>query len=150
MDRVPPRQQVQQRPRILAVDPGERRTGIAVSDELGLYAHPRPAIVAKDQAGIESAIARVVEAEGVGEVVVGLPLSLSGQESAQTAKSRVLAKALQGRLAVPVSVWDERLSSAEAARRVPSRKHRTGELDSEAASIILQAVLDSRRGAVTR
>jgi putative Holliday junction resolvase len=118
-----------------------------VSDELGLFAHPRPAIVVKSQPGLIDAIARLVESEEVTEVVVGLPLSLSGRESEQTARSRTLVGVLRKRLAVPVVEWDERLSSAEAARRVPASRHRTGELDSEAASIILQAVLDSRRGA---
>jgi putative Holliday junction resolvase len=135
-------------PRLLAVDPGERRTGIALSDELGLFAHPRPAIVANGRHSLVAALRNVVEAEGVSEVVVGLPLSLSGRESEQTTRSRALIAELRQQIGVPVTEWDERLSSAEAARRVPSRRHRTGELDSEAASIILQAVLDSRRGAL--
>lgn len=147
MDRVPPQSPAQQQPRILAVDPGQRRTGIAVSDELGLFAHPRPAIIANDRASVVRAIADVVHSEQISEVVVGLPLSMSGRESAQTVESRALLKALQAALHVPVIGWDERLSSSEAARRVPSKRQRTGELDSEAASIILQAVLDSRRGA---
>jgi len=117
-----------------------------VSDELGLYAHPRPAVVARGQAAIAAAIAQMAVAEDVSEIVIGLPLSMSGRDSSQTAESRGLARALRERLAVPVTEWDERLSSSEAARRVPGKRHRTGELDSEAASIILQAVLDSRRG----
>ncbi len=120
---------------------------MAVSDELGLYAHPRPAIVAQGVAAIVNAIARAAEAEDVAEVVVGLPLSMSGRDSSQTAESRALAKSLRERLTIPVTEWDERLSSSEAARREPGKRHRTCELDSEAASIILQAVLDSRRGA---
>lgn len=147
MDPAPQRQQPQRQARILAVDPGERRTGIAVSDELGMYAHPRPAVLARGQRAIADAIASIAEAEGVAEVVVGLPLSMSGRDSSQTVESRGLAKMLRERLAVRVTEWDERLSSSEAARRVPGKRRRTGELDSEAASIILQAVLDSRRGA---
>lgn len=146
MEPVPPRQQPQTRRRILAVDPGERRTGVAVSDELGLYAHPRQAIMARSAADVVDAITAIVESEDVAEVVVGLPLSMSGRDSSQTAESRRLVRALRERLSIAVIEWDERLSSTEAARRVPGKRHRTGELDSEAASIILQAVLDSRRG----
>jgi putative Holliday junction resolvase len=150
MESAPQRQQPPPAPRILAVDPGERRTGVALSDELGLFAHPRRAITASNPSALADAIARLTESEQAAEVVVGLPLSMSGGESQQTARSRALVMALRQRLQVPVTAWDERLSSTEAARRVPSKRHRTGELDSEAASIILQAVLDSRRGALAQ
>lgn len=141
-----PQRPSQPSPRLLAVDPGSRRTGVALSDELGLFAHPRPAIAASGQEALVTALERIVEAEAVSEVVIGLPLSMSGRDSDQTAHSRALIGALRKRLAIPVTEWDERLSSVEAARRVPARRHRSGDLDSEAASIILQAVLDARRG----
>jgi putative Holliday junction resolvase len=133
--------------RLLAVDPGERRTGVAISDELGLYAHTRPAIFTRSSAEAVEAIARLAESEGVAEVVVGLPLSLSGADSAQTALVRKIVAELRRRLAIPVTEWDERLSSVEAARIVTGAgRRRSGELDSAAAAVILQAVLDARRG----
>jgi putative Holliday junction resolvase len=93
------------------------------------------------------AIARLAESEGVAEVVVGLPLSLSGADSAQTALVRKIVAELRRRLAIPVTEWDERLSSVEAARIVTGAgRRRSGELDSAAAAVILQAVLDARRG----
>jgi len=154
--------------RLLCLDPGERRTGVAVSDELGLFAHARPAIHGTSREALVDAVAQLAVAEQVSEVVVGLPLSLSGDDSGQTAIVRGLVAALRERLGVPVSVWDERLSSVQArpsagrdaggavrstTRSVPTASRtvggrRSGELDSAAARLVLQAVLESRRGAV--
>ncbi len=136
-------------PRLLALDPGERRTGVAVSDELGLYAHARPALIARTREELVNAVARLVESEAVDGVVVGLPLSLSGADSRQTASVRDLVVLLRGRLKVPVTEWDERFSSVQAARAVRgASRRRLGELDSAAAAVVLQSVLDSRRRAV--
>lgn len=146
--------------RILALDPGGRRTGVALSDELGLFAHPREAIVSSTAVGIAAAVARLVRDEDVGEVVVGLPVSLSGEASGQTGDAEALVQLLRERLAVPVVTWDERLSSVQASRPLrgatkgeeiaPDRKGRnsrkSGALDSRSAAIVLQAVLDARRG----
>ena len=132
--------------RLLAVDPGSRRIGIAVSDELGMFAHARPALAGGDIAAVAEAIARLVAAEGIDEVIVGMPLSLSGSDTAQTADARTFAAELRRRLTVPVTMWDERLSSVEAGRSVKgARRRKSGELDSAAAAIVLQAVLESRR-----
>jgi putative holliday junction resolvase len=131
--------------RLLALDPGERRIGVAVSDELAFYAHPRTAILVRGAAAIE-AIALIVSEEGIDEVVVGRPLSLSGAESAQTRTARRFVDTLRDRLSVPVTQWDERLSSVQAARTVRAgARRRSGDLDSAAAAVVLQAVLDSRR-----
>lgn len=145
---MPHPQQPQPR-RLLAVDPGSRRTGVAVSDELGLFAHPRPAILTRPGEDLAESIVKLVAAEGVDEVVVGLPLSLSGEDSAQTAAIRELSARLRVRLSIPVTEWDERLSSIEAARSVRgAARRRSGDLDSAAAALVLQAVLDSRRRGV--
>ncbi|WBL36329.1 RuvX/YqgF family protein [Tepidiforma flava] len=74
--------------RLLALDPGEARIGVAVSDELGMLAHPRPAIPGRDRAAALRAIAAIVAAEGIREIVVGLPLSLSGERGPQRAPSK--------------------------------------------------------------
>lgn len=142
-----PQQQALHHRRLLALDPGSRRTGVALSDELGMFAHARPAIHSDSTARMVDEVVRLVGADDIGEVVVGLPLSLSGSDSGQTATVRELVRALRERLTVPVSTWDERLSSVEAARtaRGPA-KRKSGELDSQSAAIVLQAVLDSRRG----
>ena len=132
--------------RLMALDFGSRRTGVAVSDELGLYAHARPALRGGTRALLE-AIPPLVTADAIAEVIVGLPRTLAGQDSAQTEATRALVERLRERLDVPVTTWDERLSSVEAARYVPSDRHRDGSLDSAAAALLLQAVLDSRAGA---
>ena len=131
--------------RLLAIDPGARRTGVAVSDDLGLYAHPRPAL-AVSGASLVEAVARLAVEEAATELIVGLPLSLSGRDSAQTASARQLARRLKQRLPIPVTEWDERLSTVEASRRVRGAIARQrGLVDSEAAAVVLQAVLDARR-----
>lgn len=129
----------------MALDVGSRRTGVAVSDELGLYAHARPALKGGARALLES-LPPLVHAEDISEVIVGLPLTLAGEDSPQTAATRAFVERLRERLDVPVTTWDERLSSVEAARYVPSSRHRDGSLDSAAAALLLQAVLDSRAG----
>lgn len=136
---------LQRQRRLLALDPGERRIGVALSDELGLFAHPRPAIFPARESPAD-AVVRLVADEHVDEVVVGLPLSLSCAESAQTREARAFAARLRAVLSVPVTEWDERLSSVEAARSGAGRGRRaSGELDSAAAAVVLQAVLDARR-----
>ena len=132
--------------RLMALDFGSRRTGVAVSDEMGLYAHPRPAIKGGTRALLE-AVPALVTAEAVAEVIVGLPRTLAGHDSAQTEATRAFIERLRERLDVPVTTWDERLSSVEAARYVPSGRRRDGALDSAAAALLLQAVLDSRADA---
>ena len=134
--------------RLMALDVGSRRTGVAVSDELGLYAHARPALKGGTRALLD-ALPPLVDAENIDEVVVGLPLTLAGEDSPQTAATRAFVERLRERLDVPVTTWDERLTSVEAARYVPSDRHRDGALDSAAAALFLQAVLDSRAGAGT-
>lgn len=129
----------------MALDVGSRRTGVAVSDELGLFAHPRPALTGGTRAVLD-ALPELVAGEAIAEVVVGLPLTLSGADSDQTARTRALVERLRERLDVPVTTWDERLSSVEAARYVPPDQRRDGSLDSAAAAVLLQAVLDSRAG----
>ncbi|HEY4669374.1 MAG TPA: Holliday junction resolvase RuvX [Tepidiformaceae bacterium] len=131
-------------PRLLAIDPGSRRTGVAVSDDLGLFAHARPALVVAGEARLVEAVRELVEAEQADEVIVGLPLSMSGLDSAQTARVRDLVMRLRKVLPVPVTPWDERLSSVQARRDVRDRD-RSGTLDSAAAALVLQSVLDARR-----
>lgn len=132
--------------RLLALDPGERRVGVAVSDELGLFAHPRAAIVGRAEADVLAAVVKLVGEHAIEEIVVGLPLSLSGRDSAQTASARAFASRVRRATGLPVLEWDERFSTTEAARQVKGAdRRRAGELDSAAAAIVLQAALDARR-----
>jgi putative holliday junction resolvase len=96
-------------------------------------------------------VARLVEAEAVSEVVVGLPLTLGGARGHQAESVRPLLEALRSALSVPVREVDERLSSAQAAAAAPKLAgRRDGSLDSASAAIVLQSVLDARRGGMSR
>lgn len=141
--------------RILGIDAGDRRIGLAISDPDRSFALPLNSILAD---GSEfDAIQRLVTAEEVGEFVVGLPLSLSGDDSAQTSRVREFAAQLESRLGLPVRLWDERLSTHEAQVRTEDTsrvrgRRRSGrhapppvDTDALAASIILQAYLDRLR-----
>jgi putative Holliday junction resolvase len=133
---------------------GERRIGVAVSDPDGSFALPLRSLDGRQQSAAFDAIGSLALDHGAEEIVVGLPLSLSGSDSAQTEAVRDFAGGLEQRLKLPVHLWDERLSSQEAMRRVQdsqprgrSRRTRKPDVDTDAiaASIILQAYLDRRR-----
>jgi len=110
-------------------------------------AHPRPAIIEKNRAAAIERVARLVDAEYIAEVIVGLPLTLEGARGAQAIEAREFISALRRALTVPVAESDERLSSAQAQVLVPAAaRKRDGTLDSAAAAVILQSVLDRRRG----
>ena len=143
--------QPQLQPRLLALDPGEARIGVAVSDDLGLYAHPRPAIHTRSVAEAVRAVVRLVQQEVVAEVIVGLPLTLAGARGHQAEATRPLVEALRAALTVPVREIDERLSSAQAAAASPGLGgKRDGSLDSASAAVVLQGVLDRRRREAAR
>ena len=141
--------------RILAIDPGEKRIGVAAADLRTRVAVPVTTIDAgADPVEAVTQLAREQDAQAL---VVGLALTLSGALGPQAQRAQALADALAGRLDIPVHTWDERLTSAEArhrlppsGRRVSGRKRRPkGDLDAMAAAIILQAYLDSQRGSAS-
>ncbi len=132
--------------RIMALDVGEKTVGVAVSDELELTANPR-AVLRRD--GSEGArLARLVAEEDIGEVVVGLPVSMSGQHSEQTGRVTEFARALAEQLPVPVRTWDERLSTVQAERVLIAadvrRARRRQVIDQVAAALILENYLRYR------
>jgi putative holliday junction resolvase len=128
--------------RVLAIDPGERRVGLAVSDPLGIIAQGLDTFDRRSgdlMAHIEM-LARDYE---VTRIVVGNPLSMSGRESEGSVLARALAEALRTRLSLPVELWDERLSSAEAHRVLKGSRADKGAVDRLSAVIILQGYLDA-------
>ncbi len=138
--------------RAVALDLGERRIGVAVSDATGRMAFPRPCIARRRERGEDHrAIADLVDEVGADVVVVGLPLSLDGRRgpaaTAAAHESVVLARVLEGHGA-SVETFDERLTTvtAEAALGAAGRRarERRGRVDSAAATVLLQAWLDSR------
>lgn len=143
--------------RVLAVDLGERRIGLALSDSAGVLASPYGVIT---RTGVEAddlaALVRAVEESGAGRVVIGLPLHLSGAAGTKAAEAREWARALASVVGVGVETFDERLTTVEAARRRRERavagagrsrvrvaRGREG-IDAEAAAVLLEAYLQGR------
>lgn len=140
--------------RVLALDVGERRIGIALSDPSATLARPLQALGRRSRDEDFAAVADLVAAHRVGLVIVGHPLSLDGTDGPQARRVAQYAKALAARLPVGVVLWDERFTTAKAEQilrqsRGEKRRRRaraTGELDAIAAAIILQSYLDSQQG----
>ena len=149
-----PRPATQGPGRTLGLDVGDRRIGVAICDPDGRVAVPLRAIERDGRGGEFQAIDRIAREDEVTTVVVGLPLSLSGKRGPQAQRTEEFARELGERCHLPVVLWDERLSTHEAERlrsvetkgghRRRERPDR-GEIDALAATIILQAYLDSRR-----
>lgn len=135
--------------RLLGLDVGMRRIGIAVSDLLGITAQGLPTLQRRNKRADFAELGRIIAENAVAEVVVGYPLRLSGSESAQTAKVVAFADELRRRTGLPVHLWDERLTSAEANRLLRetdmSVKRRGEVVDQMAAVLILQSYMENRK-----
>ena len=135
--------------RVLALDLGERRIGLALSDPTGTIAQGLGVIDRKSGPNVLAEIRRHVEALRVERIVVGLPLRMDGTEGAEAEKVRRFVARLQARVGVPVDVQDERLSSAEAEQLMiahdASRARRRRSRDAVAAALILQTYLARQR-----
>ena len=128
--------------RALGIDYGQVRVGLAVTDPEGRMAFPRPALLRTSRDALFTNLKALIEAESVEIVVVGLPLTLSGEDSLTTRQTRNFAESLARRITAPVHLIDERLSSAAAEAQLKeaglcSRKMKS-HLDSQAAVQILE------------
>lgn len=137
--------------RILAVDVGARRVGLAISDASRMLARPLETIAVTGEADAVQRVARRVaeldaEDEGIATIVVGLPSSLDGTPTPQTAIVRAFIAALQAATRVPIATEDERLTSREAESRLAVRekdwRKRKAQLDAMSAAVFLQDYLD--------
>lgn len=142
--------------RILAIDFGSRRIGLAVTDELGLTAQGLPTLHRTNKRNDFDNLRRTIKRYGVGEIVIGLPLRMSGHTGIQSDKVEGFADELRERFKLPVHLFDERLTSVEAHRVLRetdmSARRRTEVVDQLAAVLILQAFLEfrnSQRGGAT-
>ena len=141
--------------RIVGLDVGERRIGVAISDPTGTLARPLNALRTSGLDGDALAvagreIARLsTDDDGLASIVVGLPRHLDGSASEMTPRIEVFAARLRTRTGLPVVLQDERLSSQEAESRLAAREKnwraRKERLDAAAAAIILQDYLDTRQ-----
>ena len=134
--------------RILALDLGKRRIGLAISDELGITAQGLETIRRQNKRLDFEQLDHVMLQYQVTEIVVGLPLRMSGAEGIQAEKMQSFAEQLRQRFKVPVHLWDERLTSAQANRLLRdsemSIKRRGEVVDRLAAVLILQSWMDHR------
>jgi putative Holliday junction resolvase len=134
--------------RVCAVDLGKARVGVALSDELGLLAHPRPALDGANRKALLAALAALAEAEGVERFVVGMPIEMAGGHGAAAERAHRFASALASATGREVELVDERLTTVEASRRLSEagkgRKTQRATIDSAAAAVLLQAWLDAR------
>ncbi len=135
--------------RFLGLDVGDKRIGVAISDESALIASPRETI---ERTGNRKDIARLLELarrEEVAEILVGMPFKLDGSSGPQAEKVSRFIEALRAETDIPITTWDERLSTVGAERALleadVSRVKRRGAVDRVAAALILQSYLDARR-----
>lgn len=137
------------RRRILGIDLGRARIGVAVSDELGMLAHPVETIPARMD--VAARIAEIVREKNAERVVIGLPRHMNGSVGIGAAEALAFAEKLRARLSCEVVTWDERMSTMAANRALRESGQKTrnsrGVVDQVAAQMILQGYLDSLQAA---
>lgn len=136
------------KPRVLGLDVGSRRIGIAISDPLGLTAQGLPTLLRQNKRLDFEQLARIITDYQVSEIVVGYPLRLSGAEGIQSGKMQIFADELRKKFGLPVHLWDERLTSTQANRLLRetdlSIKKRGQAVDRMAATLILQNWMEAK------
>jgi putative Holliday junction resolvase len=132
----------------LSLDFGSKRIGLAVSDELGVTAQGLPTLIRSNKRNDLDHLRRLIKKYGVSEVVLGLPLRMSGQEGIQSDRVQEFAEVLRTRFKLPVHLFDERLTSVEANRVLRESemgiRKRAEAVDQLAAVLILQSFLEFR------
>lgn len=133
----------------LGIDPGDARTGVAVSDDLGMLAHPLETLPTAGKPPLEQRIAAIAKRTGATTIVVGVPRNMDGSRGPSAEKSLALIEALRSTApAVQVLPWDERLTTVAASRALHEAGRNTRRqkavIDQVAAQLILQGWLDSQ------
>ena len=134
---------------ILGLDIGDARTGVAISDELGIAAHPLCTIHRKSRKAVLAELQELVSAHKVERIVVGLPLQLDGETGTQARKVKRFAERLEQQVNLPIVFWDESFTTFEAAQILRGtkkrRKKRKQVIDQVAAVLILEGYLEELR-----
>ena len=134
--------------RALGIDHGDARIGLAMSDELGMMAHPLETVAVKDTPDPIAHIAAVVAAKDIGTIVIGLPKNMDGTTGNAAEKVRLFVEKLRAKVTCPVVLWDERLTTVAAQRSLHEAGRNVKEsrkvIDQVAAQLILQGWLDSQ------
>jgi putative holliday junction resolvase len=138
-------------PRVMGLDVGSKRIGVAVSDPLGITAQGLETIARKNKQLDFEQLAKLLREYQVSEIIVGYPLRLSGAEGTQSGKMQAFADELRRRFAIPVHLWDERLTSSQANRILREAElsitKRGAAVDRLAAVLILQSWMEARNTA---
>lgn len=138
--------------RLLALDVGERRVGVALCDETQTLARPLLTLKRASKKEDFAKIAALCHEHAIEKVIVGLPKTLRGEEGPQAQRVRRYAIELQAALNLPIEFWDERYSSVDAQERLTAasgKPRAKGDIDSAAAAIILQEYLDAMNNTCT-
>ena len=134
---------------ILGLDIGDARTGVAISDELGIAAHPLCTIQRRSRKAVLAELQELVTAHKVERIVVGLPLQLDGETGTQARKIKQFADKLEQQVNLPIIFWDESFTTVEAGQILRGtkkrRKKRKQVIDQVAAVLILEGYLDELR-----
>ena len=143
------RERVPGRMRILGLDYGSKRIGVAVSDELGITAQGLPTIIRKNRGQVIAAIRELVAGYHVEKIVIGYPVRLDGTEGIQCEKVNRFAALIESAFSLPVVKWDETLTTKEAEEILRAagirRRKKKAVVDRLAATLILQGYLDRER-----
>ncbi|MEI6780403.1 MAG: Holliday junction resolvase RuvX [Verrucomicrobiota bacterium] len=136
--------------RILGLDHGSKRIGIAISDELKMIAQPLEYILAEPSAAFLARLEELIRDKEVELILIGLPRNMDGSYGPAALKVQDFVEVLKGAVSVPIKLWDERLTSAQANRCLIQgnvrRDKRKEKVDKMAAALLLQSYLDSRIG----
>lgn len=136
--------------RILALDPGTKRIGVAVSDELKMIAQPVEFILAEPFADFLVRLKELIREKEVELILVGMPRNMDGSYGPAALKAQEFIAVLKTSVTVPIKAWDERLTSAQANRFLiqagTRRDQRKEKVDKTAAAILLQSYLDGLAG----
>jgi putative holliday junction resolvase len=136
-----------EKPRILALDLGKKRIGLAISDPLGITAQGLPNLVRSNKRADFARLEQLIREREVGGILMGNPINMGGTEGRQSGWVREFAEELEARTGLPVKLWDERLTSVEAGRVLRasgiSIAKRAAAVDRLSAVILLQSYLDS-------
>lgn len=134
--------------RVLGIDFGERRVGIAVSDPSGLIARSWGIVLRTSTEQVAERVAQIAGELDVGTILLGLPFDMQGQEGYQARRVRRFADALAQKVSIPIVYWDESLTSVDAAEilreRGERRSRRARPVDAVAAAVLLQSYLDRK------
>ncbi|MGC1361286.1 MAG: Holliday junction resolvase RuvX [Silvibacterium sp.] len=136
-------------PRLMGLDVGDRRIGVAVSDALGLTAQPVLTLVRSNRKQDVKSLLRLIRRHNCSAIVVGNPLYMSGDVSPQAVKAQAFAQILREETGLPVHLWDERLTTTEAHRHLhaagrPGSEHKAV-VDQVAAVLILESYLEAKK-----